>query len=53
MGHWSGVIPLFWRIKKDLRSNLPYVREKAWKNGSDIVVRIIPSERSKKFEKFS
>jgi len=35
-----------------LRSNLLCVKEKAWKNGSDTVARIIPLERSMKLEKF-
>jgi hypothetical protein len=45
-------IPLLEKSKKYLRSNLPCVKERAWKNGSDTVARIIPLERSMKLEKF-
>jgi hypothetical protein len=51
MRHWSGGIPRFEKSKKYLRSNLPCVKEKAWKNGSDTGARIIPLERSMKLEK--
>jgi hypothetical protein len=44
-------IPCFEKSKKYLRSTLPCVKEGAWKNGSDTVARIIPSEKSMKLEK--
>jgi hypothetical protein len=44
-------IPGFEKSKKYLRSNLPCVKERAWKNGSDTVARIIPLGKSMKLEK--